>query len=69
MKVHEIWRLTRVLGLIFVVAQAGGSLFPTITGVIADKAGVGTLQPVLIGLIVAMGLSWSLVPSIVKKNE
>jgi fucose permease len=57
------------LSLIFVVAQAGGSLFPAVTGAIANKAGVGTLQPILVGLIVAMGVSWSFVPKIEHRTE
>ena len=44
------------------MAQAGGSLFPAITGFIAISAGVQVLQPILVGLIVAMGISWVLVP-------
>ncbi|OCL07199.1 MFS transporter [Glonium stellatum] len=51
------------LGLVFVIAQAGGAIFPAITGLIATKAGVEVLQPILIGLIVAMGSSWVLVPA------
>jgi len=55
---------TSALGLIFVTAQAGGNAFPAITGVIAAKAGVGVLQPILVGLIVALGISWALVPRV-----
>jgi fucose permease len=46
------------------MAQAGGAIFPAITGVIASKAGVVTLQPLLIGLIVAMTASWIFVPRV-----
>jgi fucose permease len=59
--------LNQVIGLIFVIAQAGGAIFPALTGVIATRAGVGVLQPILIGLIVAMGLSWALIPKVIKK--
>jgi fucose permease len=52
------------LSLIFVIGQAGGTLFPVITGVIATKAGVSVLQPILVGLIVAMGISWAMVPKV-----
>jgi fucose permease len=58
-----------MIGLVFVIAQAGGAIFPALTGVIATKAGVGVLQPILIGLIVAMGLSWALIPKDVKKQS
>ena len=53
-------------GLVFVIAQAGGAIFPALTGVTATKAGVGVLQPILIGLIVAMGLTWAVVPKVKK---
>lgn len=64
-----IFAHSSLIGLIFVVAQAGAAIFPAITGVIAVKAGVGTLQPVLIGLLVAMGLSWALVPKVQKRTD
>ncbi|KAK2865340.1 hypothetical protein FQN49_003677 [Arthroderma sp. PD_2] len=60
---------TAALGLIFVVAQAGGTVFPAITGAIASKAGVSVLQPMLVGLIVLMGLSWALVPRVDRKRD
>lgn len=55
-------------GLIFAIVQAGSAIFPAITGLIATRAGVGVLQPLLIGLIVAMGLSWALKPKVSKKQ-
>lgn len=51
------------------MAQAGGSLFPSITGFIAGSAGVQVLQPILVGLIVAMGISWALVPKVPQRND
>ncbi|KAI9147112.1 Bypass of stop codon protein-like protein [Paramyrothecium foliicola] len=50
------------LAFIFVAAQGGGSLFPVITGVVASEAGVRTLQPILVALLAATGVSWLLVP-------
>ncbi|KAH9878163.1 hypothetical protein J1614_003380 [Plenodomus biglobosus] len=50
------------LSFVFVLAQAGCSFFPAITGIIASRAGVKVMQPILVGLIVAMGISWILVP-------
>jgi len=46
-----------------VFGQLGGSLFPIITGVIAAKYGVGVLQPMLVGLLVATVISWLLIPT------
>ncbi|KFY19510.1 hypothetical protein V493_07929 [Pseudogymnoascus sp. VKM F-4281 (FW-2241)] len=62
-------KLAPSLGIIFVVAQAGGAVFPAITGVIAAKAGVGVLQPMMVGLIVAMAISWALVPKPERKED
>ncbi|TLD26814.1 hypothetical protein PspLS_05327 [Pyricularia sp. CBS 133598] len=50
------------LSLIFVVAQAGASLFPSLTGIIATRVGVQVLQPIVLALIVAGGICWWLVP-------
>ncbi|OTB05844.1 hypothetical protein M426DRAFT_10289 [Hypoxylon sp. CI-4A] len=45
------------LGFIFVLAQAGGAIFPSVTGLIATKAGVAVLQPIVLVLFVAGGIS------------
>ena len=50
------------ISLVFVIGQIGGSIFPAITGVIAARAGVRVLQPILVGLIGATGLSWLMLP-------
>lgn len=57
------------LGFVFVLAQAGGALFPALTGVIASQAGVKIMQPILVGLIVAMGIAWALVPKVPKRDD
>ena len=68
-KIFEKRIQSTALGLIFVLAQAGGALFPGLTGVIASQAGVKVMQPMLVGLIVAMGISWALIPKVPKRNE
>ena len=57
------------LSLIFVVAQAGGNIFPALTGAIANQAGVGVLPPLLVGLIAAMAAAWAAVPKIEHRDE
>ncbi|KAK6541389.1 hypothetical protein TWF694_007202 [Orbilia ellipsospora] len=57
------------LGLVFALAQAGGSLFPALTGVIAGKAGVQVLQPIMIALLVATAISWWMVPKVPHRSE
>jgi len=57
------------LGLVFVIGQAGGTIFPALVGLIATHAGVGVLQPILVALIVAMAISWALVPQADKPKD
>ncbi|KAM5356684.1 hypothetical protein ACJ41O_003330 [Fusarium nematophilum] len=51
------------LAFVFVFAQLGGCLFPIITGLIAARAGVAVLQPVLCALLAATAVSWLFVPT------
>ncbi|KAI1447178.1 MFS general substrate transporter [Annulohypoxylon stygium] len=57
------------LGLIFVIAQAGGAIFPSVTGLIATRAGVAVLQPIVLALFVAGGINWWLVPKVPQRHE
>lgn len=50
------------LSLIFVFAQIGGSFFPIVTGLVSSSKGVSVLQPILVALLTATGISWLLVP-------
>jgi hypothetical protein len=47
---------------VFVLGQIGGSVFPALTGIIAGQVGVQVLQPMLVGLLGAAGLSWLILP-------
>lgn len=60
--------LTR-LGLVFIAAQAGGALFPTITGLIANSVGVRVLQPIVIALVVGALCTWLLVPKPQRRED
>lgn len=51
-------------GMVFVVAQAGGAIFPSLTGLVATHAGVKVLQPIVVGLIIATAAAWALVPKV-----
>jgi len=44
------------------MAQAGGAMFPAVTGIISAEAGVDTLQPILVRLLAMMAISWFFVP-------
>ncbi|KAJ5852325.1 uncharacterized protein N7529_011710 [Penicillium soppii] len=50
------------IAFVFVLGQIGGSVFPALTGIIAGKVGVQVLQPMLVGLFSAAGLSWLILP-------
>lgn len=57
------------LAIVFVIGQIGGSIFPAITGLIAARAGVSVLQPILVGLICATGLTWLCLPRVNKHRD
>ncbi|KAF9892699.1 hypothetical protein FE257_001101 [Aspergillus nanangensis] len=50
------------LVFIFVLGQVGGSIFPAVTGILAAQAGVKVLQPMLVGLLGATGVTWLFLP-------
>nr|XP_001390795.2 MFS transporter [Aspergillus niger CBS 513.88] len=50
------------IAFVFVLGQIGGSLFPVLTGIISSHTGVKALQPMLLALLCATGISWLLVP-------
>ncbi|KAH6949176.1 major facilitator superfamily domain-containing protein [Fusarium avenaceum] len=52
------------LGLVFVLAQAGAAIFPSITGLIATRVGVQVLQPVILGLIIGGAVCWWFIPKV-----
>ncbi|KAI1404574.1 MFS general substrate transporter [Hypoxylon fuscum] len=59
---------TAALGFIFVLAQAGGAIFPSVTGLVATGAGVSVLQPIVLALFVTGGICWWLVPKVPQRN-
>jgi fucose permease len=66
--------ITPALSLIFVIAQAGGTIFPALTGIVAARlddggGGVKVLQPVVLGLLGAMAAAWWLVPGVARRTE
>lgn len=51
------------------VAQAGAAIFPSLTGVIAGKAGVQVLQPIVLAQLVVATIFWAFVPRVQKRRE
>ncbi|KAG9313550.1 MFS general substrate transporter [Chiua virens] len=62
-RVLPAWLLTGSIGWIAGFGQAGSALFPFITGTIASKTGISSLQPLLVAMMVFMTVLWALVPS------
>ncbi|KAJ5724257.1 hypothetical protein N7488_002292 [Penicillium malachiteum] len=54
--------VSSAIAIVFVLGQIGGSIFPAITGIIAAQVGVKVLQPMLVGLLSAAGISWLFLP-------
>lgn len=52
------------LGVIFVLAQAGGAVFPSVTGLVAQRASVSVLQPIVLALLVLAGIFWWTIPKV-----
>lgn len=46
------------------LAQAGAAIFPSFTGLIATRAGVQVLQPVILGLIAGGAVCWWFIPQV-----
>lgn len=51
------------------VAQAGAAIFPSLTGLIAGKAGVQVLQPIVLAQLVVATVFWAFVPRVQKRRE
>ncbi|KAG1748273.1 MFS general substrate transporter [Suillus paluster] len=56
------WLVTGSIGWIAGFGQAGSALFPFLTGIIASKTGIKSLQPLLISMMAFMTILWALVP-------
>lgn len=57
------------LGFVFVLAQAGAAIFPSITGLIAGRAGVHVLQPIILALLVGATVFWWFIPKASGRRE
>ncbi|KAJ7065045.1 MFS general substrate transporter [Mycena amicta] len=56
------WLLTGSIGWIAGFGQAGSAVFPFITGAIASKTGIKSLQPLLVSMMGFMLILWWIVP-------
>ncbi|KAH7885743.1 major facilitator superfamily domain-containing protein [Phlebopus sp. FC_14] len=56
------WLLTGSIGWVAGVGQAGSALVPFMAGAVASKAGIKSLQPLLVGILSLMTVLWAFVP-------
>ena len=66
---NENCMLTPSAGFVFVLAQAGAAIFPSFTGLIAARAGVQVLQPIILGLIAGGGICWWFIPKVPERSQ
>ncbi|EIN08470.1 MFS general substrate transporter [Punctularia strigosozonata HHB-11173 SS5] len=63
------WLLTGCIGWIAGFGQAGSAILPFITGAISQKAGIKSLQPLLVSMMGLMIVLWALVPGHAKRPD
>ncbi|KAF9552887.1 MFS general substrate transporter, partial [Agrocybe pediades] len=56
------WLLTACVGLVTGIGVAGSAALPFITGLLASKYGIASLQPLMVSMMGAMLLAWVFVP-------
>ncbi|KAJ7247822.1 major facilitator superfamily domain-containing protein [Mycena rebaudengoi] len=61
-KVFPPWLLTGSISWMAAMATVGGATVPFITGAISSKAGVKSLEPVILSMMVVTLFLWALVP-------
>jgi len=54
------WILTGSVGYIAGIGQAGSALLPLLSGLLASKFGIGSLQPLLVSMMSTMIVIWAL---------
>ncbi|KAL0565192.1 hypothetical protein V5O48_016836 [Marasmius crinis-equi] len=52
------WMLAGSMGWMSGLGQAGSAIFPLVAGVLAERRGIMTLQPLLVFMMIAMAILW-----------
>ncbi|KAG1903204.1 major facilitator superfamily domain-containing protein [Suillus fuscotomentosus] len=63
------WLITGSIGWIAGFGQAGSALLPFLTGAIASKTGIKSLQPFLVSMMAFLTVLWALVPTTARRTE
>ncbi|KAF7362536.1 MFS domain-containing protein [Mycena venus] len=61
-RVFPRWLLTGSIGWIAAIATGGAAVVPFVTGAIASKTGIKSLEPVVVAMLAAMLVLWTMVP-------
>ncbi|KAI1788662.1 MFS general substrate transporter [Ganoderma leucocontextum] len=56
------WLLTGCMGYIAGIGQAGSAVLPFLTGLLASKFGIGSLQPFIVSMMSTLIVIWALIP-------
>ncbi|KAI0918794.1 hypothetical protein AcV7_006924 [Taiwanofungus camphoratus] len=63
------WLLTGCIGWIAGFGQAGSAFFPFLTGALASREGIKSLQPLLVSMMGFMVVLWAVVPNHFRRVE
>ncbi|KAL0960048.1 hypothetical protein HGRIS_011696 [Hohenbuehelia grisea] len=63
------WLLTGAIGWIAGFGQAGSAVLPFMTGALASKAGIKSLQPLLVAMMALMIALWAMVPKSQRRTD
>ncbi|TFK91514.1 MFS general substrate transporter [Polyporus arcularius HHB13444] len=58
------WLLTGCMGYISSIGQTGSAVLPFLTGLLASKFGIASLQPFIVSMMSVMMVVWALVPRV-----
>ncbi|KAI1792715.1 MFS general substrate transporter [Ganoderma leucocontextum] len=58
------WLLTGCLGYIGSIGMAGSAVLPFLTGLLASKFGIASLQPFIVSMMSTMIVVWALIPRV-----
>ncbi|KAE9403957.1 MFS general substrate transporter [Gymnopus androsaceus JB14] len=63
------WLVTGSIGWIAGFGAAGSALFPFLTGALASKFGIKSLQPLLVSMMAFMTILWAILPGAPRKAD
>ncbi|KZT71857.1 hypothetical protein DAEQUDRAFT_75635 [Daedalea quercina L-15889] len=63
------WLLTGCIGWIAGIGQAGSAFLPFLTGLLANREGIRSLQPLLVSMMGFLVCLWAIVPNHPRKNR